>query len=618
MTFSFYPSKSILFLPISLLLIVAVLVYVFLKPPSSSLTPSYVKYVSMCDKNSNKCHKTNLPYQNSALSTEARVVDLMNRMTIAEKIGQMALIEKNSISDLNDIARYGLGALMSGGGGKPDDNTPDGWLQMVNNFQSYSQKTRLGIPLLYGVDANHGHSNVPGATIFPHFIGLGASKNSGLVRDVARATAEEVAATGIHWVYSPNLDVVWDIRWGRTYETFGSDPELVGILGQAYIDGIQSYNQGGLTIAATAKHYIGNGASQWGSSITKDFSIDQGASEISEDKLRQIHLEPFKQAVNANVKSVLVGLNKWNGEKVSANKYLITNILRGELGFQGFISSDWYGVYEKEGNKYKALVNAINAGIDMIMLPYDYKFFSASLHQALANGDIDQARLDEAVRRILKVKFEIGLFDKVTTDASNLRNIGSKPHRELARMAVRKSLVLLKNNNAVPISKNTPKILVSGSAANNLGKQSGGWTVEWQGIDGNWMPGTTILKGIQDMASPYAKVEYDLRGDFTGQEGLADVGIAVVGESPYAEGWGDNENPKLSTEDLEAIYNLKKNSKKIIVIIISGRPLNIKEYTNDWDAIIAAWLPGSEGQGVADVLFGDYPFTGTLPVDWNL
>jgi len=412
--------------------------------------------------------------------------------------------------------------------------------------------------------------------------------------------------------------VVWDIRWGRTYETFGSDPELVGILGQAYIDGIQSYNQGGLTIAATAKHYIGNGASQWGSSITKDFSIDQGASEISEDKLRQIHLEPFKQAVNANVKSVLVGLNKWNGEKVSANKYLITNILRGELGFQGFISSDWYGVYEKEGNKYKALVNAINAGIDMIMLPYDYKFFSASLHQALANGDIDQARLDEAVRRILKVKFEIGLFDKVTTDASNLRNIGSKPHRELARMAVRKSLVLLKNNNAVPISKNTPKILVSGSAANNLGKQSGGWTVEWQGIDGNWMPGTTILKGIQDMASPYAKVEYDLRGGFTGQKGLADVGIAVVGESPYAEGWGDNENPKLSTEDLEAIYNLKKNSKKIIVIIISGRPLNIKEYTNDWDAIIAAWLPGSEGQGVADVLFGDYPFTGTLPVDWNL
>ncbi len=542
----------------------------------------------------------------------------MNRMTIAEKIGQMALIEKNSISDLNDIARYGLGALMSGGGGKPDDNTPDGWLQMVNNFQSYSQKTRLGIPLLYGVDANHGHSNVPGATIFPHFIGLGASKNSGLVRDVARATAEEVAATGIHWVYSPNLDVVWDIRWGRTYETFGSDPELVGILGQAYIDGIQSYNQGGLTIAATAKHYIGNGASQWGSSITKDFSIDQGASEISEDKLRQIHLEPFKQAVNANVKSVLVGLNKWNGEKVSANKYLITNILRGELGFQGFISSDWYGVYEKEGNKYKALVNAINAGIDMIMLPYDYKFFSASLHQALANGDIDQARLDEAVRRILKVKFEIGLFDKVTTDLSNLKNIGSKPHRELARMAVRKSLVLLKNNNAVPISKNTPKILVSGSAANNLGKQSGGWTVEWQGIDGNWMPGTTILKGIQDMASPYAKVEYDLRGGFTGQKGLADVGIAVVGESPYAEGWGDNENPKLSTEDLEAIYNLKTNSKKIIVIIISGRPLNIKEYTNDWDAIIAAWLPGSEGQGVADVLFGDYPFTGTLPVDWNL
>jgi len=591
--------------------------YIFLKPPSSP-NISDVKYVKVCDKNDSECHKTDLPYQNSALPINARVDDLINRMTTAEKIGQMALIEKNSINDLNDIAIYGLGALMSGSGVKPDNNTPEGWLQMVNNFQSYSQKTRLAIPLFYGVDANHGHSNIPGATIFPHFISLGASKDPDLVRNVANATAEEVAATGIYWIFSPDLDVALDTRWGRTYETFGSDPKMVGVLGQTYIDELQSFNQNGLTIAATAKHYIGNGSSEWGSSINKNFFIDQGDSNISEDELRRVHLGPFGQAVKAGVKSVMVGLNKWNGQKISENKYLLTDVLKEELGFQGFVVSDWYGIYEEAEDKYNALVKSINAGIDMIMLPFDYEFFSNSMHRALANGDISQARLDDAVRRILKVKFEIGLFDKVSTDSSNLKSIGSEEHRELARMAVRKSLVLLKNNNAVPISKNAPQILVAGSAANNLGKQSGGWTVEWQGIDGNWIPGTTILKGIQDMASSYTKVEYDLKGNFSDQKSKADVGIAVVGESPYAEGWGDNVNPKLSQEDIETIYNLKKISKKIIVIIISGRPLDIKEYKNDWDVIIAAWLPGSEGQGVADVLFGDFPFTGILPVSWNL
>lgn len=617
MNFRFRPTKLIIFLTTLLLLAAAGLGYIFFKPFSSPIFPS-IAYVTVCDEKDIECRETNLPYQNSALPVDARVDDLINRMTTAEKIGQMALIEKNSINNLNNVAKYGLGALMSGSGGKPDDNTPEGWLQMVENFQSYSQKTRLGIPILYGVDANHGHSNIPGATIFPHFIGLGASGDHDLVRDVAKATAEEVAATGIYWIFSPDLDVAKDTRWGRTYETFGSDQKMVGILGQAYIDGLQSFNQNGLTIAATAKHYIGNGSSELGSSINKDFLIDQGNSNISENELRQIHLEPFRQAIKTGVKSVMVGLNKWNGQKISENKYLLTDVLKEELGFQGFVVSDWYGVYEEEEDKYNALVKSINAGIDMIMLPFDYKFFSNSMRRALANGDISQARLDDAVRRILKVKFEIGLFDKVATDSSNLKSIGSEEHRELARMAVRKSLVLLKNNNAVPISKNAPQILVAGSAANNLGKQSGGWTVEWQGIDGNWIPGTTILKGIQGMVSSYTKVEYDLKGNFSDQKSKADVGIAVVGESPYAEGWGDNVNPKLSQEDIETIYNLKKISKKIIVIIISGRPLDIKEYKNDWDVIIAAWLPGSEGQGVADVLFGDFPFTGILPVGWNL
>jgi len=606
--------KTIGIILILVSLIILGLTYIFFKP--SSLFE--VTYIKVCEINDTTCHEKNLPYQNQALSIDMRVTDLLSRMTTAEKIGQMALIEKNSIIDGNDIAKYGLGGLMSGGGIKPENNTPTGWLDMVNNFQSYSKKTRFSIPLLYGVDANHGHGNVPEATIFPHQIGLGASNDPELVKKIAKATAEEVSATGINWIYSPNLDIVEDTRWGRTYETFGSDPKRTGLLGAAYIDGLEEINPHSFSIAATAKHYIANGATNWGSSINNNFFLDQGDSTISDDELRRIHLEPFRQAVQSNVKSVMVGLNKWNGKKVSANKYLLTDILKNELNFQGFVVSDWYGIYEKELNKYKAMVTSINAGVDMVMLPYNYKLFSTSMHYALANGDITQARLDDAVRRILKVKFEIGLFDNTGIEKTNLENIGSKAHKQLAREAVRKSLTLLKNNNVLPVSKNNTTILVAGSAADNIGKQSGGWTVEWQGIDGNWIPGTTILQGIQNMISSSTKIEYDIKGNFNNQQKLADIGIAVVGENPYAEGWGDKENPTLSSEDIEAISNLRKHSKKIIVIIISGRPLDIKQYSPDWDAVIAAWLPGSEGQGVADVLFGDFPFTGTLPVKWDL
>ncbi|MCX6790600.1 MAG: glycoside hydrolase family 3 protein [Candidatus Gribaldobacteria bacterium] len=617
MNLNFFRSKLIIFLIVLFFLIGATSIFIFFKSPAVSRISVY-EYVKVCDGNDDQCHPKNLPYQNPALSVETRVADLMSRMTMAEKIGQMALVEKNSISNLNDIARYGLGAVLSGGGGKPNNNTPEGWLSMVTSFQSYSQKTRLSIPLLYGVDANHGHSNVPGATIFPHFIGLGASHDPDLVREVAEATAREVVATGINWVFSPDLDIASDIRWGRTYETFGSDPKLVSTLGKAYIDGLQSFNKNGLSMVATAKHYLGNGSSQWGSSINKNFLIDQGNSNLSEAELRKVQLEPFRQAIKTGVKSIMVGLNKWKGEKIVFNKYLLTDILKGELGFKGLVVSDWYGIYEQEPDKYKALVGAINAGVDMVMLPYDYQFFSDNLQRALVSGENDQKRIDEAVQRILQVKFETGLFDKVALSPPNLKEVGSKINRELARRAVRESLVLLKNNRVVPLAKNISQILVAGSAANNLGEQSGGWTVEWQGIDGNWIPGTTILQGIQATVSPSTKVGYNLKGNFVDQPSLADIGIAVVGERPYAEGWGDNESPKLSAQDLEAISNLKKVSKKIIVIVVSGRPLKIGEYVKDWDTILAVWLPGSEGQGVADVLFGDYPFRGTLPVDWNL
>lgn len=556
-------------------------------------------------------------YRQADLPIPERVEALLGCMTQAEKVGQLALVEKNSIHDPDDITRYGLGALLSGGGAKPDPNTPQAWLSMVNGFQEYAQRTRLGIPLLYGADGMHGHANVPGATIFPHFIGLGATRDPDLVRRVAQATAAEMAATGIRWNFSPNLDVVQDTRWGRTYESFGSDPASVSALGRAYVEG--SGDALGSSVVCAAKHYLGTGGMSWGSSSNESFKIDQGTTEADEGTLRRVHLPPFQAAIEAGAPSVMVGLNSWNGTKLAASRYLITDVLKGELGFTGFVVSDWYGVYEISGGEYRAVVTAINAGVDMVMLPYDYKSFTRYVTRALRRGEITQARLDDAVRRILSVKLGAGLLERPTVDGSDLPQVGSAEHRALAAEAVRKSAVLLKNDRGtLPLSKAASRILVAGSSAHNLGRQVGGWTVEWQGTDGNWIPGTTILQAIEGAVAKPAAVEYSPNGSFAPTAPAADVGIAVVGEAPYAEGWGDRDHPTLTPEDLQTIANVRAASKKLVVIIVSGRPLDIAPYVKDWDAIVAAWLPGSEGEGVAEVLFGDHPFTGTLPVAWPL
>ncbi len=554
-------------------------------------------------------------YRDSKQPVSVRVNDLLSRMTTAEKIGQMALVEKNSIHDPDDLIRYGIGALLSGGGAKPNPNTPQAWLEMVNGFQIYSQRTRLGIPLLYGADGMHGHANVPGATIFPHFIGLGATNEADLVRRVAQVTAAEMAATGINWNFSPNLDVVKDTRWGRTYESFGSNPATVSTLGRAYTEGVNSFSEN--LMVSTAKHYVGAGDMSWGSSSNNNFKIDQGTTKIDKVILRRVHLPPFKAAVAAGVMSVMAGLNSWDGVKVSANSFLLTDVLKKELGFTGFVVSDWYGVYEIPGGEYQAVVTAIKAGVDMIMLPYDYKSFVSYVTLALRRGEITETRLNEAVGRILTVKFKAGLFDRPLVNDKNLYQVGAAEHRELAREAVRKSLVLLKNKqHTLPLNKQTTRIVVAGSSAHNIGRQCGGWTVEWQGIDGNWIPGTTILDGIKKIVAKDTVVDYDLQGNFTSTDKPAEVGIAVVGEAPYAEGWGDLEHPALTLEDLQTIAKVKAASQKLVVVIVSGRPLDIQPYINKWDAVVAAWLPGSEGSGVADVLFGDYPFTGILPVSW--
>jgi beta-glucosidase len=439
-----------------------------------------------------------------------------------------------------------------------------------------------------------------------------------LVRKIGAITADELVATGIQWNFAPGLDVAEDVRWGRVYETFGSSSTVVSDLGAAYIEGLQS-GSGKAHVIATAKHYLGTGAMEWGSSTNSQFKIDQGATLVDEKTLRAKHLPPFIAAINAGVESVMVGHTSWQGTEIVGSRYLITDVLKHELAFKGFVVSDWAGIYEIPGGEYHAVVTSINAGVDMVMLPTDYKNFIENMQRAMAQGDVSQERLDDAVRRILTAKFKVGLFERVVGGAPSLTTVGSQEHREVAREAVRKSLVLLKNSHeSLPLSKNAAHIIVAGSAANNIGKQSGGWTVEWQGIDGNWIPGTTILDGIKNAVARNTRIDYSEPGEFSGEQKLADVGVAVVGESPYAEGFGDSDHPMLTKEDLETVARVRAASKKMVVVIVSGRPLDIRADADNWDAIVAAWLPGSEGEGVADMLFGDYPFMGTLPIEWSV
>lgn len=560
-----------------------------------------------------------VPYRDSSLPIEKRIEDLLARMTLDEKIGQMALVEKNSIKNLNDVTSYGIGAILSGAGAKPSNNTAEGWVQMVAQYTSASKATRLGIPVLYGADAIHGNGNLPGATLFPHLIGLGAANNPMLTEQVARATAKESSDIGIRWNYSPTLDLPKDIRWGRVYETFSDDPVRTGALGAAYVKGLQNAQAPNdlISVLATAKHFMGLGSMIWGSSNNKDYKIDQGVVPQNDQILHNEYLPPFKAAIDAGALTVMVGNGYWGEENISSSKYLLTDTLKNELGFRGFVVSDWYGVYAVPRNKYSAMVSSINAGMDMVMLPYEYKLFASDMRRAVESGDIAQMRVDDAVKRILFAKFSLGLFGKEETNEQAVKNIGSAEHRALARKAVSESLVLLKDQkNILPLSSDLRVIRVAGSAADNVGRQSGAWTVEWQGIDGNWLPGaTSILSGIREVVSERTRVEYDLNGNFLSKD-IAEVGIAFVSEKPYAEGWGDNASPQLDQVDLTAIANLKKTSKNIIVVLVTGRPLIITNELPKWDAAIAAWLPGSEGAGVSDVLFGVAEFSGTLPISW--
>lgn len=549
-------------------------------------------------------------YRNESLPLEERVADLLSYMTLEEKIGQMTLIEKNSISPA-DVTKYTLGGILSSAGSKPEVNTIEGWKTLTKHYKDAAQSTRLGIPLFYGVDAVHGHGHLPGATVFPHAIGLGATHDAELVEQINIATAKELRATGINWNYAPTLDLPRDIRWGRVYEAYTSDTELAATLGVAAVKGLQTEQS---PVLATPKHFIGLGAMEWNSSFNKNFRIDQGFTDADETLLRAEYLPPFKASIDAGALSIMVGLNAWGDGRMILQKQLLTDVLKTELGFKGFLVSDWYGVHEGRKNIFGATVAAVNAGVDMVMLPFDYKAFH--IHMKIANrlGIISDERINDAAGRILYAKFALGLFDQSLPDPEkNL--IGNEQHRALAREAVAKSAVLLKSEGEPIIPTGIKTIRVAGSAADNTGRQSGAWTIDWQGVDGNKVPGaTSILDGIKARAGNI-QVEYDLQGEFS-EFSKADVGIAIVGETPYAEGWGDKEYPVINAEDLEAVKRLQLSAKKVVVVIISGRPLLIADEIDSWGTVIAAWLPGSEGAGVADVLFGDQPFTGTLPLLW--
>ena len=568
-------------------------------------------------------------YQDPTQPIETRIDDLLARMTLAEKIGQMTQVEKNSIIP-EDVTTYFIGSVLSGGGGSPSNNTVESWVEMVEAFQQAARGTRLGIPLIYGVDAVHGHANLKGATVFPHNIGLGAANDPELMHRIGQATAVEMLATGIHWNFAPAVSIAQDIRWGRTFEGYSEDTELVTRLAVPYFLGLQTppegWTQGQIFVLAAPKHYLGDGGTTFGSStaaMMQPFLLDQGDTQMDEATLRELFLPPYRAAIDAGALSIMASFSSWNGAKMHSHRYLLTDVLKEELSFDGFIISDWEAVNQVSNDYHTAVVESINAGIDMVMTPYDYKAFITALTEAVDEGHVSIDRIDDAVRRILRAKFMLGLFERPYADPSMNGTVGSQAHRDLARQAVRQSLVLLKNvNDTLPIPKDTPLIFVAGEGADNVGLQSGGWTIEWLGKSGAITTGTTILEGIQSSVSPDTQVNYNRFGRFdrildtSGNPLIADVGLVVVSEEPYAEGIGDLADLTLLQVDVDLIHRVRERCQKLIVIVISGRPLVLTDQLSEMDALIAAWLPGSEGAGVADVLFGDYPFSGKLPYTW--
>ncbi len=544
---------------------------------------------------------------NGQATVDDKVDSVLNLMTLSEKVGQMTQVERNELDDINDLATYGIGSILSGGGSAPSPNSVTGWANMYDNFQSIAMQSNLGIPIIYGVDAVHGHNNVFGAVIFPHNIGMGCTWNPQLARRANEIVAKEVAATGVDWTFSPCIAVPQNEKWGRTYEGFGETAEISKIMAEESVMGLQGDVLSlDTTILACAKHFVGDGGTDGG--------IDQGNTVVSEQVLRDVHMAGYIDAIESGVGSIMASYSSWNGEKLHGHEYLLTDVLKNELGFEGFVISDWKGVDQLNGNYREAIKQSINAGIDMVMVPDRYQEFIGHLIDLVQNNEVSENRIDDAVRRILKQKFLLNLFAEPYTNPSLAASFGSQEHRDVAKQAVRESMVLLNaKNDVLPLQKNGQTIMVAGTLAADLGAQCGGWTISWQGGNGNITEGTDILTGIQNLAQT-SQVIYSPSGNYNDP---VDVAVVVVGEkTPYAEGGGYRADLNIDNDDVSLIKMLKENGIPTIALLVSGRPMIISEGLPYTDATFAVWYPGTEGDGIAEVLFGDFDPIGQLTHSW--
>ncbi|MFN8668675.1 MAG: glycoside hydrolase family 3 protein [Gemmatimonadaceae bacterium] len=566
----------------------------------------------------------------------ARVDALLSRMTLDQKLGQMMQPERMAASP-DDVRAHHIGSILSGGGSCPGDNRPADWIAMNDAYWAASMSDgdgRVPIPLLYGVDAIHGHANVLGATVFPHNIGLGAANDPDLLERIAQATAREILATGVEWTFAPTLAVARDLRWGRTYESYSEDPALVARYAAPFVRGLQA-ELGRDGVVACAKHWVGDGGTEHG--------YDQGNTIVGEDELTKLHIAPYLPALDAGVLTVMASFNSWNGDKCHGHRYLLTDVLKGRLGFEGFVISDWDGVDYLDPDYATAIARAVNAGVDMLMVSVEWRACLAHLKRLVAEGAIPVARIDDAVRRILWVKHRYGLFERPRPAErywSQRTCLGAAEHRAVAREAVRKSLVLLKNEGGILPLAPGARLLVAGRNADNRGHQCGGFTVAWQGTSGNGFihGGTSIWEGIRAVA-PDATLSVD---GSAADAATHDVAIVVIGEHPYAEGMGDlrgvetigagsafgGKNLRLAPygdslelaalhpEDLATIRAIRAKGIPVVTVLVSGRPLVVNAELAESAAFVAAWLPGSEGAGVADVLFGAFDFQGALSFAW--
>ncbi|KHG09998.1 Lysosomal beta glucosidase [Gossypium arboreum] len=567
-------------------------------------------------------------YKDPKQPVAARIKDLMSKMTLAEKIGQMAQIDR-SVATEQILRDYSVGSVLSGGGSEPlPEAKAEDWINMVNAFQNGSLSSRLGIPMIYGIDAIHGHNNVYNATIFPHNVGLGATGDPELVKKIGAATALEVRATGIPYVFAPCIAVCRDPRWGRCYESYSEDHKVVEQMTDIIL-GLQGdppstwrkgvpYVGGKAKVAACAKHFVGDGGTTRG--------INENNTVIDMHGLLSMYMPAYSQSIIKGVSTVMVSYSSWNGQKMHANRELISGFLKNTLKFKGFVISDWQGIDRitspPHANYTYSVQAAIQAGIDMVMVPFNLTEFVDDLTYLVDSKVIPMDRIDDAVQRILQVKFTMGLFETPMADFSLVNELGSQAHRDLAREAVRKSLVLLKNGKPgstplLPLPKKASKILVAGTHADNLGYQCGGWTINWQGFNGNNSTrGTTILGAIKSTVDQSTEIVFRESPDANFvKSNKFDYAIVVVGEPPYAETAGDSTNLTMIDPGPSAINNVC-GTVKCVVVIISGRPIVIEPYVSAIDALVAAWLPGTEGQGVTDVLYGDYRFSGKLPRTW--